>query len=88
LAGALPLRQPPPTQTCPVVQAFPQRPQLARSLWKLAQRAVAPVPQRLWPVGQAQAPAVQVWPLAQAVPQRPQLLLLVWVLTQVVPQRV
>ena len=70
------------------MQALPQRPQLARSLWKLAQRAAAPVPQLVWPLGQAQAPAAQVWPLAHALLQRPQLLLLVAVLTQVVPQSI
>jgi hypothetical protein len=45
--------------------------------------AVMPVPQKVWPVGQAQAPAVQLRPLVHALPQVPQLALSVCAFTQV-----
>jgi hypothetical protein len=68
------------------VQARPHMPQLAVSLWVLTQVDIAPVPQRVSPVGQAQAPIVQVCPLGHTVPQAPQLALSLAVSTQAMPQ--
>ncbi len=56
---------------------MPQPPQLALSVWKSAQRAVAPEPQRVCPPPHviAHVPAAHVWPAAQVVPHVPQLAL-------------
>ncbi|HVS06648.1 MAG TPA: hypothetical protein VHK65_10850 [Candidatus Dormibacteraeota bacterium] len=71
--------QVPATHCWPPVQAWPQAPQLALSVWLLTQ-----VPAHIsWPLGQAQAPFTQVWPLGQAWPQLPQLAASIWVLTHV-----
>ena len=73
----------PAEQRWPTAQAVVQLPQCWGSVWKLVQKAVAPVPQALGvAAGQPQLPAEQVWPAGQTVPQAPQLLASVAVVAQ------
>jgi hypothetical protein len=66
--GAVPQWHPPPEQVSPGLQALPQPPQFAGSLWV----SVQVEPQSVWLGPQPQPPFVQTWPAAQAWPQLPQ----------------
>jgi len=66
------------------MQARPHMPQWVPLVWRLTQTP----PQRVPPVGHAQAPAVQVAPPVHDTPQAPQWALSVAVVTQTPPQAV
>jgi hypothetical protein len=51
----------------------PHVPQLLSSVMRFAQKAVAPLPQSVWPAGHAQTPATHACPVAHLVPHEPQL---------------
>jgi hypothetical protein len=78
-------RHSPARQAKPAAHWTPHSPQLAGSLWTLAQRPE----QSRWVAVQApaQAPPVHTWPAAQAVPHAPQLRTSLVVSTQKSPQR-
>ena len=65
-------------------QVFPHAPQLALSVWKLAQYASAPVPHIMRPPPHvaAHAPFEQTVPASQVVPHATLLALSVWKLVQ------
>jgi hypothetical protein len=67
-----------------VVQVMPQVPQLALSVWRLAQYGTPELGMQVdsAPQVMAQTPLVQTWPLPQVMPQVPQLALSVWRLAQ------
>ena len=78
--------QPPGEQTWPGGQLVPQLTQWLASVWKLVQKPLGPLPQRLGAeAGQAQPPGVQTWPGEQTVPQAPQLFTSAWKLVQKAP---
>ena len=79
--------QVPPVQTWPAPQTLPQAPQFFESVWVLAQKALAPVPQVVKGLPQvtAQVPPVHTSPAGQALPQVPQFAESVWVFTHSEP---